>query len=82
MDRNLTLVWFSNISYNSIHTWDQLHQVFLAWYFPLSKNLNHKDKLNNFVELPAEFISSSSDRFNGLTRSVPTHRINDEFQKE
>jgi len=46
------VVWFSKLPYNSIHTSDQLHKVFMAKYFPLLKKLNHKDKLNNFVALP------------------------------
>lgn len=29
-------VWFSKIPYNSIHTWDHLHNVFMEKYSPLS----------------------------------------------
>ncbi|XP_015161557.1 uncharacterized protein [Solanum tuberosum] len=52
------VVWFSELPYNSIHTWDQLHRVFMAKYFTVSKKLNHKDKLNNFVALPGESVSN------------------------
>ena len=52
-------IWFTELPYNSIYTWDQLRDVFLARYYPMSKNLNHKDKLNNFVTLPGESLSSS-----------------------
>jgi len=58
-----------------------MHKVFMAKYFPLSKKLNHKDKLNNFVELPGESVSSSWDRFTTFIRSVPKHSINDETLK-
>ncbi|KAH0737555.1 hypothetical protein KY290_036260 [Solanum tuberosum] len=44
--------------------------------------LNHKDKLNNFVALPGESISSSWDRFTAFIRSVSNHRIDDESLKE
>ncbi|WMV55093.1 hypothetical protein MTR67_048478 [Solanum verrucosum] len=47
-------VWFTKLPYNSIYTWDQLNTMFMAKYFPVSKKLNHKDKLNNFVALPGE----------------------------
>ncbi|XP_015166987.1 uncharacterized protein [Solanum tuberosum] len=76
------VVWFSELPYNSIHTWDQLHKVFMAKYFPMSKKLNHKDKLNTFVALPGESISSSWDRFTTFIRSVPNHRIDDDLLKE
>ena len=44
--------WFTEFPYNSIFTWQQLRDVFLASYFPVSKKLNHKDRVNNFVALP------------------------------
>ena len=43
-------IWFTELSYNSIHTWYQLRDVFLERYYPVSKKLNHKDKVNNFVD--------------------------------
>ncbi|XP_049368382.1 uncharacterized protein LOC125833276 [Solanum verrucosum] len=75
-------VWFSKHPYNSIHTWDKLHKVFMEKYFPVSKKLNHKDKLNNFVALPGESVSNSWDRFIVFIRRVPNQRINDELLKE
>ncbi|WMV38113.1 hypothetical protein MTR67_031498 [Solanum verrucosum] len=75
-------VWFTELPYNSIHTWDQLYKVFMAKYFPVSKKQNHKDKLNNFVALPRESVSSSWDRFTAFIRSVPNHYIVDESLKE
>ncbi|KAK4713556.1 hypothetical protein R3W88_019463 [Solanum pinnatisectum] len=54
----------------------------MAKYFPLSMKFNHKDKLNNFVALPGESVSSSWDRFTGFIRSVPNHRIHDELLKK
>ena len=36
-------MWFTELSYNSIFTWNQLRDVFLARYYPVSKKLNHKD---------------------------------------
>ena len=48
-------LWFYELPCNLIHTSDQLHKVFMAKYFLLSKELNHKDKLNNFVVLQRNF---------------------------
>ena len=52
-------IWFTKLPYNSIFTWNQLRDVFLARYYPVSKNLNHKDRVNKFVALPGESVSSS-----------------------
>ena len=52
-------IWFTELLYNSIFTWNQLRDVFLARYYPVSKKLNQKDRVNNFMALPGESISSS-----------------------
>ncbi|WMV51220.1 hypothetical protein MTR67_044605 [Solanum verrucosum] len=75
-------VWFTELPYNSIFTWDQPKDVFLARYYPTSMKLNHKDKINNFVALPGESVSSSWDRFSAFVRGVSNHRIDDESLKE
>ena len=51
-------IWFTELPYNSIFTWNNLRDVFLARYYPVSKKLNNKDKVNNFVALPGESVSS------------------------
>ena len=71
-------IWFTELPYNSIFTWNQLRDVFLARYYLVSKKLNHKNRMNNFVALPGESVSSSRDRFTSFLRSVPNNRIDDE----
>ena len=75
-------IWFIELPYNSIFNWNQLRDVFLARYYPVSKKLNHKDRVNNFVALPGESVSSSWERFTSFLRSVPNNRIDDESLKE
>ena len=75
-------IWFTELPYNLIFTWNQLRDVFLARYYPVSKKLNYKDRVNNFVALPGESVSSSSDIFNSFLRSVPNHRIDDKSLKK
>ena len=75
-------MWFSELPYNSILNMNQLRDVLLALYYPVSKKLNHKDRVNNFVALPGESVSSSWDRFNSLLRSLPNYRIDDVSLKE
>ena len=52
-------IWFTELPYNSIFTWNELRDVFLELYYPVSKKLNHKDRVNNFVELPGDSVSIS-----------------------
>ena len=75
-------IWFTQLPYNSIYTWDQLRDVFQARFYPMPKKLNHKDKVNNFVALPRESVSISWDRFTAFVRGVPNHHIDDESLKE
>ena len=75
-------IWLTELPYNLIYTWEKLRDVFLARYYLISKNLCHKDRVNNFVAFPGESVSSSWDRFTLFLRSVPNHRIDDESLKE
>ena len=75
-------IWFTELPYNSIFTWNQLRDAFLVHYYPVFNKLNHKDRVNKFVALPRESVSSSWDRFTSFLRSVPNHRIDDESLKE
>ena len=45
-------IWFTKLPYNSIFTWNQLRDIFLARYYLVSKKLSHKDKSELFVALP------------------------------
>ena len=72
------VIWFTMFPYNSIYTWDQLKDVFLDLYCPVSKNRNHKDRVKNFVELPRESVSNSLDRFTGYMRGIINHHIDNE----
>ena len=75
-------IWFTELPYNSIFTWNQLRDVFLARYYPVSKKLNHKDRVNNFVALPGDSVSNSWDTFTSFLRSIQNHQIDDESLKE
>ena len=52
-------IWIIELPYISIFTWNQQRGAFLECYYPVSKKLNHKDRVNNFVALPGESVSSS-----------------------
>ena len=64
-------IWFTELPYNSIFTWNQLRDVFLARYYPVSKKLNHKDRVNNFLALLDDSVSSCWNRFISLFEKCP-----------
>ena len=74
-------IWFTELPYNSIFISNQLRDVFLACYYQVSKKINHKDRVNNFVALRGESVNSSWDRFTSFLRSVLNHHIDDESLK-
>ena len=77
-----TAILFTELPYNPIFTWNQLRDVFLARYYPVSKKLNHKDRVNNLGALLGESVISSWDRLTSFFRSVPNHHIDDESLKK
>ena len=75
-------VLFIELPFNFIYTCDKFRDLFIAKYYKVSKNLNHKNKVNKFVALPGKSVSSSWDRFTAFLMSFPNHRIEDESLKE
>lgn len=54
-------ICFNELPYKSIYAWDQLGYGFPVRLFPISKNLNKKNKLKNFVAQQRESVSGSWD---------------------
>lgn len=71
------LLYGSLSCHTTLYTLDQSNDLILARYYPVSKKLNHKDKVNNFVALPGESVSSFWHRFTTFVIGVPNYRIND-----
>ncbi|TMX05709.1 hypothetical protein EJD97_006917 [Solanum chilense] len=51
--------WFTELFYNFMFTRNQLRDAFLACYYLVSKKLNHKERVKNFVARPGGSVSSS-----------------------
>ena len=75
------VIWFTKFPYDSIYTWKQLRYVFLTRYYLVYRKINHKYRVNNFVALPGESVTSYWDRFTSFMRSVPHQHIDDESLK-
>ncbi|XP_019235864.1 PREDICTED: uncharacterized protein LOC109216184 [Nicotiana attenuata] len=55
--------WLQNMPPNFIHSWPELVRVFLAKWFPQSKNSDLRDKIFFFKQLPGEHLHEAWDRF-------------------
>ncbi|XP_019266602.1 PREDICTED: uncharacterized protein LOC109244031 [Nicotiana attenuata] len=55
--------WLQNLPPNSIHSWPELVQAFLAEWFPQSKKSELQDKILFFKQLPGEHLHETWDRF-------------------
>ena len=56
--------------------------MFSTSNYQVSKKINHKDKVNNFVVVLEKSVSSSCDIFIAFMRGVPNHNIDDESLKD
>ena len=72
-------IWFTKLPYNSIYTWNQLRDVFLARYHLVSKNLNKKIGLKtlwNYRENQSVVLGIGSPRsweVSPITASMMSH---------
>ncbi|XP_062104039.1 uncharacterized protein LOC133815188 [Humulus lupulus] len=67
--------WLNSLQSNSINTWEDLAQKFLAKFFPPSKVAKLRGESNNFYQLDGETLYDSWERFKELLRKCPHHSI-------
>ena len=58
--------WLNSLPSNSITTWAQLHQAFLTKFYPISKTMEMRNAITNFVMLDGESFHEAWERFNDL----------------
>ncbi|KAJ8568920.1 hypothetical protein K7X08_032657 [Anisodus acutangulus] len=59
--------WLNSLQANSITTWQDLTQKFLAKFFPPSKDAKLRGELKNFYQLEGESLYDAWERFKELT---------------
>ena len=67
--------WLISLQVNSITTWEELAQKFLAKFFPPAKAAKLRGEINNFYQLDGESLYDSWERFKELLRKCPHHGI-------
>ncbi|KAG9440120.1 hypothetical protein H6P81_020285 [Aristolochia fimbriata] len=67
--------WLNTLPAGSIATWEDLQKKFLGKYFPLAKTIKLRNEILQFLQEPEEHLSEAWERFNGLLKRCPNHKI-------
>ena len=67
--------WLTSLEPNSIHTWNEMAEKFLAKYFPPSKNARMRNEVTAFRQKDAETLFEAWERWKELLRKCPHHGI-------
>ena len=73
--RDRARAWIHSIPADSIKTWDELTEVFLAKYFPPSKTSQLRGQIANFGQMSNESLYDAWERFKDLIRICPHHGL-------
>ncbi|KAI3762416.1 hypothetical protein L1987_52846 [Smallanthus sonchifolius] len=67
--------WFITLPANSIHTWDEMQQVFLDEYYSVAKTDDSRIEIRTFQQQTGEPLHETFTRFKELLRKCPYHQI-------
>ncbi|XP_062080468.1 uncharacterized protein LOC133785233 [Humulus lupulus] len=67
--------WLISLQDNSILTWEDLAQKFLAKYFPPAKLARIRGEINHFCQFEGESLYDPWERFKELLQKCPRHGI-------
>ena len=69
------LKWFNSLTENSIKTWEELNVKFITKFYPKSKTIDIRHRIQTFRQEPQEEFYEAWDRFNELQIQCPHHQI-------
>ncbi|KAG9458363.1 hypothetical protein H6P81_002871 [Aristolochia fimbriata] len=67
--------WLNTLPAGSITTWEDLQKKFLGKYFPPAKTIKLRNEILQFLQESEEHLSEAWERFNGLLKKCPNHKI-------
>ncbi|KAG9449971.1 hypothetical protein H6P81_009936 [Aristolochia fimbriata] len=67
--------WLNTLPTGSIVTWEDLQKKFLSKYFSPAKTIKLRNEISQFVQESEEHLSEAWERFNGLLKRCPNHKI-------
>ncbi|GAA0152509.1 hypothetical protein LIER_37505 [Lithospermum erythrorhizon] len=72
--------WFLSIPPQSIHTWREMHEKFVAKFYTYAKSASLRKQISNFTEDDDEPFHEAWDRFQTLLIQCPHHMLPCELQ--
>ena len=69
--------WLLTLPNGTIQTWEELELKFLEMFFPVSKYLDKKQEIENFMQGESESLYDAWERFNLLLKRCPGHEFSD-----
>ncbi|KAG9442257.1 hypothetical protein H6P81_018111 [Aristolochia fimbriata] len=67
--------WLNTLPAGSIATWEDLQKKFLGKYFPPANTIKLRNEIFQFMQEQEEHLSEAWERFNGLLKRCPNHKI-------
>ncbi|KAD6454541.1 hypothetical protein E3N88_09247 [Mikania micrantha] len=67
--------WFHTLPSGSIYTWEEMQQLFLDEYYPMSKTSEARNAIRTFQQQSGELLHEAFTRFKELLRFCPHHQI-------
>ena len=67
--------WLHSLAGNSIRTWDQLNTKFLTKFYPMSRTIELRNKIQTFKQKHSEEFYEAWERFGELQIQCPHHQI-------
>ncbi|KAG9440044.1 hypothetical protein H6P81_020209 [Aristolochia fimbriata] len=67
--------WLNTLPAGFIATWEDLQKKFLGKYFPPAKAIKLRNEFSQLLQEPEEHLSEAWERFNGLLKRCPNHKI-------
>ena len=67
--------WLNSLEPNSIHTWNEVAEKFLAKYFPPIKNARMRNDITSFRQRDSESLFEAWERWKELLRKCPHHGL-------
>jgi len=77
--RDKAKAWFQSLEPQSLRTWQEVLDIFLAKYFPASKRYLLVGQIQSFKQKDGESLYQSWERFKDLLMDVPHHGF-DKYQ--
>ena len=73
--RDIAATWYESLSYGLVNTWEELVEVYLGRFFPLSLTTERRREIIVFKQREDESLYTTWERYKRLLKRCPMHGI-------